>query len=179
MGEGQSSPDDSAETIDAEGAEPGTWPLRPVLAVAAVLLVGLLIYAGYSCVRSSGGSDSFSAPVNRFPLDSVTYVAPGRFYLVHTDTGAFVALSEVEDAPADRIAGCLIRYRPDLGSGDEKGVFRDDCHGTLFNRDGDAVEGSAPSMQRHPVRVTNGNVTVPLKECIAGGGAATPEVCRE
>jgi hypothetical protein len=164
---------------DESSNEPGTWPLRPVIAIAALLLAGVLIYAGYSCVRAAGGGGTFTAPEKQFPTGTVTYVAPGRFYLVRDNGGSFLALSEVEDSAADRIGGCVIRYRADLNTGDQKGVFRDDCHGTLFNPEGIAIDGSAPPMQQHPVRVNNGTVAVPLRACIAGGGGTTPEPCRE
>jgi hypothetical protein len=160
-------------------AEPGTWPLRPVLAIAALIVVALIGIAGYSCIRSSGGRDSFSAPESRFPPGTVTYIAAGRFYLVRNDNGNFLALSEVEDSQADRIAGCLIRYRPDLSAGNQAGVFRDDCHGTQFDRQGVAIDGSAPAMQQHPVRVAGGTVTVRFRDCLAGGGSPDPEPCRE
>jgi hypothetical protein len=170
--------------MDEEGGsqapdEPGNWPLRPVLTVATVLLAGLLIFAGYSCIRSSGGGDTFSAPESRFPPATVTYIASDRFYLVRDDAGAFLALSEVEDSPADRIAGCLIRYRPDLSAANQSGAFRDDCHGLLFDRHGVATDGSATPMQQHPVQVADGTVTVRFKTCIAGDGSLQTETCRE
>lgn len=169
----------SAAGVSEPSHEPGTLPLRPVLIVAAILALAALAYAGYSCVHTSGGSGNFSAPVSQFPAGSVTYIALDRMYLARRDDGSFVTLSEIEAAQADRTTGCVIRYRPDLSAEGQAGVFRDDCHGTLFNRDGIAIQGSAPPMQQHPVRASKDTVVVETKVCLTGGGSAAPEPCRE
>lgn len=153
----------------------GGVPLRPVLLIAAVLLLAFAVYTGYSCLRS-GGNGSFSGPVDHFPPGSVTYLQAGGTYLVRQPDGAFIALSEQEADDADRTAGCVIRWRPDLAAAGERGVFRDDCHGVLFNRQGTAVQGSAPPMQRRPVTVSGSTVTVQLTHCENAVGTA--EVCR-
>jgi len=157
--------------------EPGTISLRPVLIVAGILAVATVAFLIYSCSRAPARG-SFSAPVAQFPLGSVTYLASGRSYLVRSDDGGFVALSEVVADPASRLNGCLIRYRADLSAGSVQGVFRDSCSGTMFDRSGKAIQGSSPSMQRHPVQVTGGNVTVKLRSCL-NGESGVPEACRE
>lgn len=164
---------------DGQLHEPGTLPLGPVLAVAAILVVAALVFSTYSCLRSSAGAGTFTAPVSQFPAGSVTYVAADHMYVIHSDDGAFSSLSEVEADQADRLAGCLIRYRPDLSSAGETGVFRDDCHGTLFNRAGVAIQGSAPAMQQHPVRAGKDTLVVDIKACMSGGDSPSNEPCRE
>jgi hypothetical protein len=156
--------------------ERGTVSIKPVLAGLVILvavIAGLLIY---SCAHAPP-SGSFTDRASRYSPGSVTYLAAGRTYLLNEPDGTFVALSEV-DADADaRLKGCIIRYRPDLSAGNQSGVFRDDCGGTLFDREGMPVQGSSPPMQRHAVQVAEGNVTVRFNRCLSASGAA--ETCRE
>jgi len=159
--------------------EPGTVPLRPVVIVGAILLLCSVAYLGYSCARSSASGGSFTAPVSRYPTGTVTYIAPARTYLVRREDSSFLALSEVEDSASDRLAGCVIRYRADLSAAGVTGVFRDDCHATLFSRDGVAIQGSAPPMQQHPVRPGKDEVVVQITMCLGGGGLGLQEPCRE
>jgi hypothetical protein len=170
---------DSSNSAESPDYEPGTIPLRPVLVVAAILLLAAATYIGYSCTRSIGRGGGFSDQVSHYATGSVTYLAAGRSYLVRREDGSFVALSEVEADPADRVAGCLIRYRPDLSAAGQTGVFRDDCHGVLFSRDGIAIQGSAPPMEQHPVQVSGSQVSVRFNVCQAGGGSDAAESCRE
>jgi hypothetical protein len=179
MAEEPSSSSGGANSASSQPApEPGTISLRPVAVVTAILLLGAFGYLGYTCVHASPAG-SFVAPITRFAPGSVTYLAQGRTYLVRSDDGSFLALSEVEANAADRLAGCVIRFRPDLSAGDEKGVFRDDCHGTVFNHEGIAVQGSSDPMQQHPVLAGKSDISVRLRECLAGGGNSSVEPCRE
>jgi hypothetical protein len=157
-------------------AEPGTVSLRPVLAVFVVLLLAAAGFAIYSCARAPA-SGTFVDSVHHYPPDSVTYLASGRSYLVRLSGGSFLALSEVEADAADRQQGCVIRFRADLSADGQVGVFRDDCHGALFNREGIAVQGSAPPMQQHPVQVNGDAVSVNFRSCL--GSNSRPEPCRE
>jgi hypothetical protein len=159
--------------------EPGTISLRPVLVVIALLGLASSAFLIYSCSHAPPVG-SFSAPINRFPANSVTYLSSGRSYLVRMEDGSFLALSEVDADPANRLKGCVIRYRPDLTGAGKQGAFRDDCSGALFDLEGLAIEGGSPPMQRHPVQVTDRNVSVRFKICISGGpGGGAAEPCRE
>ncbi|MGI8551071.1 MAG: hypothetical protein ACR2PL_09865 [Dehalococcoidia bacterium] len=170
----------NADDPDSDNVpEPGTIPLRPVVIVAALLLLAAAAYTGYACFSARGNSSTFTDQVASYPPDSVTYIAQDHSYLVRTADASFLTLSEVEAQDADRVSGCIIRYRPDLSAGDVHGVFRDDCLGTLFNRMGIAVQGSAPPMQRHPTLVHDKTVTIYPKACEAGGNSMQPEACRE
>jgi hypothetical protein len=158
------------------GEPRGGVPLRPVLIVAALLILALAAYGGYACVQSTSGGSTFSDSVAHYAPGSVTYLASARTYLVRQADGSFLALSDAEANEADRIAGCLIRYRPDLRAAGETGVFWDDCHGVLFNRMGAAVQGSSAPMQRHPVSASGGRVTVRITSCV--DAANQPQACR-
>ena len=162
---------------DEDWRREGGIPLRPVLIVAALIVLALVVYGGYSCVRSAGAGSSFSDSVSHYPPGSVTYLARERTYLVHQTDGSFLALSDAEANDTDRVSGCLIRFRPDLHAAGETGVFWDDCHGVLFNRLGTAVQGSSAAMQRHPVSVSSGTVAVHFKDCLSADNL--PDACRK
>jgi hypothetical protein len=159
--------------------EPGTVSLRPVLVVGAVLLLGAIVFLGYSCTHAGGAGTTFSDSAKRYPTGSVTYLSSTRSYLVRRQDSSFLSLSEVEASPDDRVTGCIIRYRSDLSSAGQNGVFRDDCHGTLFDRDGVAIQDSSVPMQRHPVQLEGDQLTVRFKACLSGGNDGAPEQCRE
>lgn len=168
---------DLAESSPGDSPHQGGVPLRPVLAVAAILLLVLIAYGAYSCSQSLAQGAVFRDQVSHYPVNSVTYLSAGRTYLVHLGNGSFIALSEIESSPADRADGCIIRYRPDVSAAGQRGVFVDDCKGVDFNTMGIAIQGTAPPMQRHPVSVHGGAVTVSLKSCLAGGGGNHVEAC--
>jgi hypothetical protein len=164
----------SPDGVDDVWQEPGGISMRVLLPIVAVLAVAAAVYVGYTLTQSLGSGSSFSDRVANYPPDSVTYLSNGRTYLVRQNDGTFLALSEVEASATDRIAGCLIRYLPG-----KQGAFRDDCHGVMFNLEGVAVQGAAPPMQRHPVTVHGGKLTVQLKVCLQGGSSDQIEPCRE
>ena len=119
--------------------EPGTISLRPVVYILVALALVATTYFGYSCFSARTPGTTFIDDVAHYPPGSVTYLTSGRSYLVRTPSGDFLALSEIESQPADRVGGCVIRYRPDLQSNGEMGVFRDDCHGDLYDRAGEPL----------------------------------------
>lgn len=156
----------------------GGISLRVVLPILVLLVLAAAVYAGYACSQSLGSGASLSDAAAHFPPGSVTYLANGRAYLVRESDGAFIALSEIEERRADQIAGCVIRYRAGLSASGESGVFRDDCHGAVFNLQGLVVAGAAQPMQQHPVVVNGKTITVQFKTCLRGGDRV-PEPCRE
>jgi hypothetical protein len=159
--------------------EPGTVPLRPVVIVAVILLAIVAGYLGYACVHSSSGSSTFTDQVNHYAPGSVTYIAPARTYIARQPDGSFLALSEIEAAQADRVAGCVIRYRPDLSAGSETGIFRDDCHGVVFNREGLPIDGASPPMQRHPITSDGKTMALHFRMCLGPTGEGQEQPCRE
>lgn len=164
---------------DEELNEPGTVSLRVVVALLVLLVLAAAGIFIHSCSQSTASASVFSDQISHYAPGSVTYLANARSYLVRANDGSFLALSEVEAAEADRVAGCLIRYRPVSSANAQAGVFRDDCHGTLFNSQGIAVSGDAPPMQRHPTVVSAKMVSVQLRVCLQGGADGRPEACRE
>lgn len=139
-------------------------PALVVLVAVGVLAVAFL---ASTCVR--GGEDTtFSAPLERFRVDDPVYVSSKGFYLVRLASGDVLALSDQEARRADRLSGCLIRYRETVQAAGRTGLFRSDCTGTLFDLTGTPVEGTAPPMKRHPLTVSGGKLNVDLTTCLDG-----------
>jgi hypothetical protein len=155
---GPSESESDRELSPEDWHDSGSVSLRPVLVVGCLLLLAGFGYLGYSCVQASERAGTFTDEASHYAPGSVTYVASGRTYLVRTSDGAFLALSEVEADDTDRVAGCVIRYLADLSIAGETGLFRDDCHGVVFSRNGSAIDGAAPPMQRHLVLQSSENV---------------------
>jgi cytochrome b6-f complex iron-sulfur subunit len=68
-----------------------------------------------------------------YPLDSVTLDVNAGIYLIHANEG-FFSLSAVCTH-----LGCLTAWKPELG------IIACPCHGSKFKRDGEKIEGPAPS----------------------------------
>jgi cytochrome b6-f complex iron-sulfur subunit len=68
-----------------------------------------------------------------YPLDSVTLDVNAGIYLIHAKEG-FFSLSAVCTH-----LGCLTAWKPELG------IIACPCHGSKFKRDGEKIEGPAPS----------------------------------
>ena len=168
----------NGERSDYDAADTDGVSLRVVLPILVLLVLAAAVYAGYACSQTLGNGASLSDATAHYPPGSVTYLANGRTYLVREGDGSFIALSEIEERRADQIAGCVIRYRASLSASGESGVFRDDCHGVVFNLQGLVVEGAAQPMQRHPVIVNGKTLTVQFKTCLRAGDDVT-EPCRE
>ena len=137
------------------------WLLRGFTAVVVLLLVLL----GYSCLRPNARS-SYSAPAAalRAAPAGVTYAANGMLYVVAQPDGTFVAVDELDRITANRLNGCVVRWRPDLLGG----VFQEDerCGGAVFERDGTARSGGL-SLLRHPLRLAGKRVVVDIRQCMA------------
>ncbi len=88
----------------------------------------------------------------------------GMLYIVAQPDGSFLALDEQDRVAANRLNGCLVRWRPDI----QPGIFQEDarCGGASFGRDGLPPSGGA-GLLRHPVTVAGKNVVVDIRHCMA------------
>ena len=95
------------------------------------------------------GTTIETGPAAAFPEGVVTYFSDGRFYLVRAD-GELRAL--YQKCPH---LGCRVPYC------DSSGRFECPCHGSVFNRKGEYIEGPAPrGMDSFPVRDEQGVIVV-------------------
>jgi hypothetical protein len=137
----------------------GNW-----LSIVVTVVVALaLVWLGYSCIHHDDRS-SYSAPAQRFIAGGVTYLANGMLYVVAEPDGGLLAIDEQDRVQANRLNGCVVRWRPDL----DGGLFQEDprCGGATFGRDGAPLNGGL-ALLRHPLRVAGKNVVVDIRHCTA------------
>jgi cytochrome b6-f complex iron-sulfur subunit len=72
-----------------------------------------------------------------YPMNSVTYFADQKVYLIRTDAG-FFAMSAVCTH-----LGCITQWHP------EANLIECPCHGSRYKRDGTVVHGPAPRALPH------------------------------
>jgi hypothetical protein len=154
------------EPVPTSSPPPPRW--RRWLSIAATVAVcAALALVAYSCFKPSG-RPTYSAPAQRLRDAGVTYVARGTLYVVAEPDGSFVALDEQERNQANRLSGCVIRWRPEV----QGGVFQEDprCGGATFDRAG-ASQSGGQALLRHPLKLDGkGNderVLVQTEKCFA------------
>jgi len=82
-------------------------------------------------------------------------------WIVVTDGGAFVALSDVDPHPDFRAEHCTITWRADIVFEEQAGVFRGKCSGTVWNRLGERQYGPSPrDMDRYSTSIQDGRLLV-------------------
>jgi hypothetical protein len=161
--------------VDTAGPVRKPWRNRLSI-VATVLIALLLVVVGYSCLNKNDRS-SYSAPVQRLTAApaGVTYIPNGMLYIVAQPDSSVLALDEQDRIAANRLNGCIVRWRPDL----ENGVFQEDerCGGALFGRDGSPLSGGA-GLLRHPVRLADKSAVVDIRHCMAPEDGAV-RLCKD
>ena len=91
-----------------------------------------------------------------------------RAYLTKVD-GEVVAISETCPHLGCRVPWC-----------ESSGQFECPCHGSIFNRKGEAREGPTPrSMSQYPVEIVDGLVIVNTGAPVEGEPIGTPETIDE
>lgn len=104
--------------------------------------------------------------VDDFPLNSVTPITNGRFYVVRLADGGFLALYQ-----KCTHLGCAVPWNP------AQGKFVCPCHGSAFEQDGQVLNTPAPRpLDRFAVTITDGQVGVdtakPIQRDIASAADA-------
>ena len=120
------------------------------------LAVGLAAEAGWTTYdllvpRPTGGFGGVveAGAEGAFPEGDVRYFPAGRFYVTRVQ-GDLVALYQ-----KCTHLGCRVPYC------ESSGRFECPCHGSVFNRRGEYLDGPAPrGMDAFPLRVENGKVLV-------------------
>ncbi len=120
-------------------------------------------------VASAGfGGEVRTIPEDSVPDEGVIAVPAARSYLTKID-GEVVAVSETCPHLGCRVPWC-----------DTSGQFECPCHGSTFNRKGEAREGPSPrAMSRYPVEVVDGLVIVNTGAPIEGVPIGEPETIDE
>ena len=113
--------------------------------------------------------------VSDYQVGDVKVVREGKFYISHVPEG-FLAL--YWKCPH---LGCTVPWRADDPSMDQiepKGRFNCPCHGSIYNRYGQIIQGPAPRpMDRFPITIEAGKIRVdtskPISREKAGPEGAT------
>lgn len=114
------------------------------------------------------GGEVRTIPEDSVPEEGVVAVPAARSYLTRID-GEVVAVSETCPHLGCRVPWC-----------DTSGQFECPCHGSTFNRKGEAREGPSPrGMSRYPVEVVDGLVIVNTGEAIEGNPVGEAETIDE
>jgi cytochrome b6-f complex iron-sulfur subunit len=120
-------------------------------------------------VDSAGfGGEVRTIPEDSVPEEGVLAVPAARSYLTKIG-GEVVAVSETCPHLGCRVPWC-----------DSSGQFECPCHGSTFNRKGEAREGPSPrAMSLYPVEIVDGLVIVNTGEPIEGAPIGEPETIDE
>jgi cytochrome b6-f complex iron-sulfur subunit len=73
-----------------------------------------------------------------YPLNSVTVVRDGKFYISHVPAGLLALYWKCAHL------GCTVPWKENEEFEGEKGIFRCPCHGSIYQRTGQNVAGPAP-----------------------------------
>lgn len=102
----------------------------------AALVVGEAILAFIKFIQptASGGfgGDVYAGKVNEFPINSVSYILKGRFYLIHNEDGILAMWQKCTHL------GCAVPWE------ETDNNFHCPCHGSIFTPEGIVVSGPAP-----------------------------------
>jgi cytochrome b6-f complex iron-sulfur subunit len=162
-------------TVQTEAQRPSrrdflniAWVATGALAVAGAGAMTLSFLAPRVVEGKFGGVFTVG-PVADFPPGSVTPVNEGRFYLVRLADGGFLALYR-----KCTHLGCAVPWEP------AQGKFVCPCHASAFEVDGEVLNAPAPrSLDRFPVTITDGIVTVDTGEVIVRDHARAEDVVYE
>lgn len=90
-----------------------------------------------------------------FPVNSITVVREGKFYISHTPDG-FMALYW-----KCKHLGCTVPWKPDEEFQGTQGIFHCPCHGSIYLRNGQNVAGPAPApLDLMKIDLTGGKIVV-------------------
>lgn len=87
-----------------------------------------------------GSKITVNGTIADFPVDSMTVVREGKFYLSHiAEPNGFLALYW-----KCAHLGCTVPWKENEEFEGNKGIFRCPCHGSIYLRNGQNVAGPAP-----------------------------------
>ncbi len=90
-------------------------------------------------VGKFGSKITVDGTVADYPLNSITVVREGKFYISHVPEG-FLALYW-----KCKHLGCTVPWKPDEEFQGNQGIFHCPCHGSIYLRNGQNVAGPAPA----------------------------------
>ncbi|HKP53349.1 MAG TPA: ubiquinol-cytochrome c reductase iron-sulfur subunit [Chloroflexia bacterium] len=106
-----------------------------------------------------GSKIAVPGTIEDYPLDSVTVVREGKFYLSHVPDGLLALYWKCAHL------GCTVPWKPNEEFEGNGGVFHCPCHGSIYLRTGQNVAGPAPRpLDVMEIEVAGGKITVNTKK---------------
>jgi cytochrome b6-f complex iron-sulfur subunit len=95
-------------------------------------------------------------PLESLTPGSVTYLPENRLFLFREETGSCYAISSVCTH-----LGCSVKWNPTGASGHPEGVITCPCHGSLFSKTGNVIQGPASRpLDRFELALEDGQLVV-------------------
>ncbi len=133
------------------------FPLLMGLVIALIVLIAWITGGYEPPAEWDAGS------LEDFETGAPTYVETSgadRFWVVRLESGDVLAFNE-----RDPESGCSVSWRPQYELADEKGWFRDACHGNTYDITGRCAAGPCTrGLENLPTRVEEGQVVVTLRD---------------
>jgi cytochrome b6-f complex iron-sulfur subunit len=157
--EGGSRPEDTAGGAVAPGAtrrDVLKWGLfGSLLAMLGGGTAAFLAFFYPKRTSPFGSKIAVTGTLADYPLNSVTRIREGKFYLSHVPEGLLALYWKCAHL------GCTVPWKPDEEFQGNQGVFHCPCHGSIYLRNGQNVAGPAP----HPldimaIEIAGGKITV-------------------
>ncbi len=102
-----------------------------------------------------GGKITLPGTVADYPLDSITPVREGKFYISHVPEGLLALYWKCKHL------GCTVPWKPNEEFGGNTGVFHCPCHSSIYLRTGQNAAGPAPApLDIMEITVAGGKITV-------------------
>ncbi|MCL5960481.1 MAG: ubiquinol-cytochrome c reductase iron-sulfur subunit [Chloroflexi bacterium] len=113
-------------------------------------MAGFSVANLWPVVKAGSFGGQFAAgKVEDFPVDSITHVKAGKFYISHLEEGFLAIYQKCTHL------GCTV---PWVAAEDR---FNCPCHQSIFNKKGEVLSGPAPrALDLFPIKIVNGGLIV-------------------
>jgi cytochrome b6-f complex iron-sulfur subunit len=158
---------------DTAGGRVATKPRRDILkwglfgsllVMLGGFTIGFLDYFYPRKVGAFGGKITVQGTVSDYPLNSVTAVREGKFYVSHVPDGLLALYWKCKHL------GCTVPWKNDEEFQGTVGVFHCPCHGSIYLRTGQNVAGPAPApLDLFSIDVSGGKIVVDTGKIIFPG----------
>lgn len=102
-------------------------------------------------------------PINTIQPNSVIFEAEQRTFVVREEKGSFYALSAVCTH-----LGCTTKWNDSGTAGTPEAVISCPCHGSLFNKYGEVIQGPAPrGLDRYRIKLEDDKIVINTGETVS------------
>jgi len=118
-----------------------------------------LMYFYPKKLSSFGSRIAVPGTVADYPLNSVTVIREGKFYLSHVPEGLLALYWKCKHL------GCTVPWKPNEEFQGDYGVFHCPCHGSIYLRTGQNVAGPSPRpLDLMEITISGGKITVDTRK---------------